>query len=103
MLTSLELVAAAISMSPVSSSKAHQSSLPQREVDRFDLQEVVAGLELSCGEGHSGATANPMTGDLPDAVADVLQTGSDGVTASVHRLGRSGSCGMEGLYLRLQN
>ena len=72
MLTSLELVAAAISMSSVSSSKAHQSSLPQREVDRFDLQVVVAGLELSCGEGYSGAAADSMSGNLPDAVGDVL-------------------------------
>ena len=41
-------------------------------MDRFDLQEVVAGLELSCGEGHSGAAADSMSGDLPDAVGDVL-------------------------------
>jgi hypothetical protein len=54
------------------------------EVGRFNLREVVAGLELSYGEGHSGTTANPMTGDLPDTVGDVLQTGGDGVTASVH-------------------
>ena len=28
----------------------------RREVGRFNLREVMAGLELSCGEGHSGAT-----------------------------------------------
>ena len=56
----------------------------QQEVGRFNLREVMAGLELSCGEGHIGTTANLMTVDLPDVVGDVLQTGSDGVTASVH-------------------
>ena len=75
----------------------------RREVGRFNLREVMAGLKLSCGEGHSGAIANPMTGDLPDVVGDVLQTGGDGVAASVHRSGRGGGCGMEGLNLRLQN
>ena len=59
----------------------------------------MAGLELSCGEGHIGATANPMTGDLPNAVGDVLQTGGDGVAARVHRLGGGGCCGVEGLDL----
>ena len=44
----------------------------QREVDRFDLQEVVAGLELSCGEGYSSTAANSMFANLPDAVGDVL-------------------------------
>ena len=44
----------------------------RREVGRFNLREVMAGLELSCGEGHGGATTNPMTGDLPDAVGDIL-------------------------------
>ena len=44
----------------------------QREVNRFDLQEVVAGLELSCGEGHNGAAADTMSGDLSVAVGDVL-------------------------------
>ena len=58
---------------------------------------------MSCGEGHSGAPANPMTGDLPDTVGDVLQAGGDGVAASVHRSGRSGGCRMEGLNLQLQN
>ena len=43
----------------------------QREMNRLDLQEVVAGLELGCGEGHDGATTDPMSGDLPDAVGDV--------------------------------
>ena len=57
----------------------------RREVGRFNLREVMAGLELSCGEGHSGATVNPMTGDLPDVVGDVLQTGGDGVASGVHR------------------
>ena len=75
----------------------------RREVGRFNLREVMAGLELSCGEGHSGAIANPMTGDLPDVVGDVLQTGGDGVAASIHRSGRGGGCGMEGLNLRVQN
>ena len=44
----------------------------RREVGRFNLREVMAGLELSCGEGHSGATADSMSGDLLDAVGDVL-------------------------------
>ena len=55
----------------------------RREVGRFNLREVMAGLELSCSEGHSGATENPMIGDLPDVIGDVLQTGGDGVTPSV--------------------
>ena len=63
----------------------------------------MAGLELSCGEGHSGAAADPMFGDLPDAVRDVLQTGGDGVAARVHRFGGGGCCSMEGLNLRLQD
>ena len=75
----------------------------QREVDRFDLQEVVAGLELSCGEGYSSAAANSMSGDLPDEVGDVLQTGGDGVAARIHRLGGGGCCGVEGLDLRFQD
>ena len=75
----------------------------RREVGRFNLREVMAGLELSYGEGHSGATANPMTGDLPDAVGDALKMGGDGVAVSVHRSNRGGGCGMEGLNLRLQN
>ena len=69
------------------------------EVGRFNLREVVAGLELSCGEGHSGTTANPITGDLPDAVGNVLQTGGGGVAACIHRLGGGGCCGMESLDL----
>jgi hypothetical protein len=72
-------------------------------VDWFDLQEVVNSLKLGSGEGYSGAAVDPMTGDLLDAVGDVMQTGSDGVTASVYRLGRGGGCSMEGLYLRLQD
>jgi len=43
----------------------------QREVDWLDLQEVMARLELGCGEGYSGTAADPMSGDLPDAVRDV--------------------------------
>ena len=43
----------------------------------------MTGLELGHGEGYCGATANPMSGDLPDAVGDVLQTGGDGVAARV--------------------
>ena len=68
-------------------------------MDRFDLQEVVTSLKLGSGEGYSGATADPMFGDLPDAVGDVLQTGGDGVTARVHRLGGGGCCSVEGLNL----
>jgi len=41
-------------------------------VDRFDLQEVVAGLELSCGKGYSGAAVDSMSGNLLDVVGDVL-------------------------------
>ena len=70
----------------------------RRKVGRFNLREVMAGLELSCGP----ATANPMTGDLPDTVG-VQQTGGGGVATSVHRSSRGGGCGMEGLNLRLQN
>ena len=72
-------------------------------MERFDLQEIVTGLELGHGEGYCGATANPMSGDLPDAVGDVLQTGGDGVAARVLRLGSCGFCGVEGLDLRLQD
>ena len=68
-------------------------------MDRFDLQEVVAKLELSCGEGYSGTAADSMSGNLPDVVGDVLQAGSDGVASSVHRPGCDGGCGMEGLDL----
>ena len=71
----------------------------QREVDRLDLQEVVAGLELGCGEVHSGAASDPMSGDLPDAARDVPQAGSHSVAVGVHRLGGGGCCGMEGLDL----
>ena len=74
-----------------------------QEVGRFNLREVMAGLELSCGEGHISATANLMTGNLQDSIGDVLQTGGDGVAASIHRSGRGGGCSMEGLNLRLQN
>ena len=66
----------------------------QREVDRLDLQEVVAGLELGCGEGHSGAASDPMSGDLSDAAGDVPQTSGDGV---------GGCCDVEGMDLRLQD
>ena len=44
----------------------------QRKVDWFDLQEVMTSLKLGSGEGYSGAVADPMSGDLPDAVGDVL-------------------------------
>ena len=69
-LTSSEMAAAAISMSSASSSKTHQCSLPSGR--RFDLQEVVTSLKLGSGEGYSGAAADPMSGDLPDVVGDVL-------------------------------
>ena len=66
-------------------------------MEQFDLQEIVTGLELGRSEGYDGAMANPMSGDLPNTVGDVLQTGGDGVTARVHRLGGGGCCDMEGL------
>ena len=69
----------------------------------FELQEIVTGLELGHGEGYGSATAHPMSGDLLNAVGDVLQTGGDGVTARVNRLGGGGCCIMEGLNLRLQD
>ena len=72
---------------------------PQREADWFDLQEVVASLELGCGEGYGGAVTDSMSGNISDAVGDVLQAGGDGVTVSVHRPGCGGSYGMEGLDL----
>ena len=75
----------------------------QREVDRLDLQEVVAGLVLGCGEGHSSTAVDPMSGNLPDVAGDVPQTGGDGVAASIHRPGGGGCCGMEGLDLLLQD
>ena len=56
-------------------------------------------LKLGRSEGYCGAMANPMSGDLPDAVGDVLQTGGDGVAARVHRFGGGGCCSMEGLNL----
>ena len=69
----------------------------------FDLQEIVTGLELGRSEGYGSAMTNPMSSDLPDAVADVLHTGGDGVAARVHRLCGGGCCGVEGLNLRLQD
>ena len=63
----------------------------------------MTGLELGRGEGYGGATANPMSGDLPDVVGDVLQTGSDDVAVRVHRLDGGGCCGVEGLDLRFQD
>ena len=75
----------------------------QWKVNRLDRQEVMAGLELGCGESHSGAAADPMSSDLPDVAGDVPQTGGDGVAASVHRPGCGGGCGVEGLDLRLQD
>ena len=71
----------------------------QREVDRLDLRELMAGLVLGCGEGHSSTAVDPMSSNLPDAAGDVLQTGGDGVAASFHRSGGSGYCGVEGLDL----
>ena len=50
-------------------------------------------------EGYCGAMVNPVSGDLPDAVGDVLQADGDGVAARVYRLGGGGCCGMEGLDL----
>jgi len=50
-------------------------------MNRLDLQEVVAGLELGCGEGYGGSAADSMPGDLPDAARDVLQAGGHGVAA----------------------
>ena len=66
------------------------------------MQEVVSGLILGCGKGHSGTPADPVSGDLSDAAGDVPQAGGDGVAASVHRCGGGGRCSMEGLDLRLQ-
>ena len=59
----------------------------------------MASLELGCSEGYSGAAIDPMSGDLPDAVGDVLQAGSDGVASCVHRPGCDGGCGVEGMDL----
>ena len=63
----------------------------------------MAGLVLGCGEGHSSAPVDPVSGDLLDTAGDVLQTVGDGVAMSVHRAGGGGGCGMEGLDLRLQD
>ena len=63
----------------------------------------MTSLKLGSGERYSGAAADPMFGDLPDAVGDVLQTSGDGVAARVHQLGSSGCCDVEGLDLRLQD
>jgi hypothetical protein len=65
----------------------------------LDLQEVVAGLELGCGEGYGSSTADSMSGDPPDAARDVPQASDHGVAMGVHRLGDGGCCGMEGLNL----
>ena len=67
------------------------------------LQEVVAGLVLGYGEGDSSTPADPVLGVFLDAAGDVPQAGGDGVAASVHQAGCCGSCGMEGLDLRLQD
>ena len=56
-------------------------------------------LELDRSGGYGSATVNPMSGDIPDAVGDVLQTDGDGVAMHVHRLGGGGCCDMEGLDL----
>ena len=63
----------------------------------------MAGVELGCGEGYNCAVMDPMSGNISDAVGDVLQEGGDGVAVSVHRHGCGGSCGVEGLDLRLQD
>ena len=68
----------------------------QREVDWLDLQEVMAGVELGCGEGYNCAVMDPMYGDLPDAVGDAPKASGDGVAASVHRSGCGGSCARGG-------
>ena len=72
-------------------------------MDRLDLQEVVAGQILGHGEGYSSTPADPVSGDLTDAVGDVPQTGGDSVAASIHRSGGGSSRGVEGLDLRLQD
>ena len=54
----------------------------QREVDRLDLQELMAGLVLGCGEGHNSTAVDPMSGNLPDVVGDVPQTGGYGSATS---------------------
>jgi len=38
----------------------------QGEVDRLHLPEVVAGLVLGCGKGHSSTPADPVSSDLSD-------------------------------------
>ena len=63
----------------------------------------MAGLVLGYDEGHSSAPADPVSGDLLDAARNVPQAGNDNVTASVHRAGCGGGCGVEGLDLRLQD
>jgi len=63
------------------------------------LQEVVAGLVLGYGEGHSSTPADPVLGVFLDAAGDVPQAGGNGVAASVHLAGCSGGCGVEGLGL----
>ena len=68
-------------------------------MDRFDLQEVVASLELGCSKGYSGTAMDSMSSDLPDAVGDVLQAGGDGVATSIHRPGGGGCYGVKGLDL----
>ena len=63
------------------------------------LQEVVAGLVLGYGEGHSSTPADPVLGVFLDAAGDVPQAGGDGVATSVHRPGCGGNCGVENLDL----
>ena len=70
---------------------------------RLHEPEVATGLALHHGKSHGNALANPVSGSFPNTVGDIPQTGDDGVTASIHRVRRSGSCGVEGLDLRLQN
>ena len=68
-------------------------------MNRLNLQEVVAGLELGCGEGYDSSTADSMSGDPPGAARDVPQAGDHGVAMGVHQLGGGGCCGVESLNL----
>ena len=45
---------------------------------------------------------DPVTGNLSDAVGDVLQAGCDGVAPGIHRSCSGSSRVQEGLDLRLQ-
>jgi hypothetical protein len=56
----------------------------QREMNRLDLQEVVARLELGYSVGYGSSMADSMSDDLLDVARDVLQAGGHGVAAGVH-------------------